>query len=170
MVAPDTAVERHSLLIGRLWLADKRGLGDAVAAVQPTVRPPDQAVGHGVRVFQAEAGEMHLRSRVGDVIAVPVGVEEEIRRVKHPDAAAARQHGGGDVQALGEGRKLPEILESLGGKVAEGVLTTRAALGLAREHGIEMPITDQMELILEKGKDPREAIRQLMLRPGKGEH
>jgi glycerol-3-phosphate dehydrogenase (NAD(P)+) len=72
-------------------------------------------------------------------------------------------------QALGEGRKLPEILESLGGKVAEGVLTTRAALGLARERDIEMPITEQMELILEEGKDPREAIRELMLRPGKGE-
>lgn len=73
-------------------------------------------------------------------------------------------------QALGQGRKLPEILESLGGKVAEGVLTSRAALGLAREHRIEMPITEQMELILEEGKDPREAIRELMLRPGKGEH
>lgn len=73
-------------------------------------------------------------------------------------------------EALGQGRKLPEILHSLGGKVAEGVLTTRAALGLAREHDIEMPITEQMELILERGKDPREAIRELMLRPGKGEH
>jgi glycerol-3-phosphate dehydrogenase (NAD(P)+) len=73
-------------------------------------------------------------------------------------------------QALGQGRRLPEILESLGGKVAEGVLTTRAALELARERNIEMPITEQMELILEEGKDPREAIRELMLRPGKGEH
>jgi glycerol-3-phosphate dehydrogenase (NAD(P)+) len=73
-------------------------------------------------------------------------------------------------QALGEGRKLPEILSSLGGKVAEGVLTTRAALGLARKHGVEMPITEQMELILNEGKDPREAIRALMLRPGKEEH
>jgi glycerol-3-phosphate dehydrogenase (NAD(P)+) len=73
-------------------------------------------------------------------------------------------------QALGQGRKLPEILESLGGKVAEGVLTTRAALELARERDIEMPITEQMELILEHGKDPREAIRELMLRPGKHEH
>jgi glycerol-3-phosphate dehydrogenase (NAD(P)+) len=72
-------------------------------------------------------------------------------------------------QALGEGRKLPEILDSLGGKVAEGVRTTRAALGLARRHGIEMPITEQMELILDEGKDPREAIKDLMLRPGKGE-
>jgi len=73
-------------------------------------------------------------------------------------------------QELGRGRKLPEILAALGGKVAEGVLTTRAALGLARQRGIEMPITEQMELILDEGKDPREAIRNLMLRPGKGEH
>jgi glycerol-3-phosphate dehydrogenase (NAD(P)+) len=72
--------------------------------------------------------------------------------------------------ALGQGRKLPEILASLGGKVAEGVLTTRAALGLARKHNIEMPITEQMELILDEGKDPREAIKDLMLRPGKDEH
>jgi|CZKL01.1.fsa_nt_gi glycerol-3-phosphate dehydrogenase (NAD(P)+) len=72
--------------------------------------------------------------------------------------------------ALGQGLKLPEILASLGGKVAEGVHTTRAALGLARQRRIEMPIAEQMELILEEGKDPREAIRDLMLRPGKHEH
>jgi glycerol-3-phosphate dehydrogenase (NAD(P)+) len=72
-------------------------------------------------------------------------------------------------QELGRGRKLPEILAGLGGKVAEGVLTTRAALGLARQHGIEMPIAEQMELILNEGKNPREAIKDLMLRPGKDE-
>jgi len=73
-------------------------------------------------------------------------------------------------QEMGRGRKLPEILAGLGGKVAEGVQTTRAALGLARQHSIEMPITEQMELILDEGKDPREAIKDLMLRPGKDEH
>jgi len=73
-------------------------------------------------------------------------------------------------QALGQGRMLDEVLASLGGKVAEGVLTTRAALGLARRHNIEMPITEQMQLILNQGKDPREAIKHLMLRPGKDEH
>jgi glycerol-3-phosphate dehydrogenase (NAD(P)+) len=72
-------------------------------------------------------------------------------------------------QELGRGHKLPEILQGLGGKVAEGVLTTRAALGLARQRGVEMPITEQMELILDEGKDPREAIKELMLRPGKDE-
>jgi glycerol-3-phosphate dehydrogenase (NAD(P)+) len=72
-------------------------------------------------------------------------------------------------EALGQGRNLSEILDSLGGKVAEGVLTTRAARGLARLHSIEMPIAEQMELILDEGKDPREAIKSLMLRPGKDE-
>jgi glycerol-3-phosphate dehydrogenase (NAD(P)+) len=72
-------------------------------------------------------------------------------------------------QELGRGRRLPEILAGLDGKVAEGVSTTRAALGLARSHGIEMPIAEQMELILNEGKDPHEAIKELMLRPGKEE-
>ncbi len=72
-------------------------------------------------------------------------------------------------EQLGHGRKLPEILASLGGQVAEGVMTTHAALGLARKHRVEMPITEQMELILNEGKDPRQAIRDLMLRPGKDE-
>ena len=70
---------------------------------------------------------------------------------------------------LGRGRKLPEILAGLDGKVAEGVRTTRAALGLARKLGVEMPITEQMEMILDEGKDPKEAIRELMLRPGRDE-
>ena len=70
---------------------------------------------------------------------------------------------------LGRGRKLAEILAGLDGKVAEGVRTTRAALGLARKLGVEMPITEQMELILDVGKDPKEAVRELMLRPGRHE-
>jgi glycerol-3-phosphate dehydrogenase (NAD(P)+) len=65
---------------------------------------------------------------------------------------------------LGRGRKLPEILAGLDGKVAEGVRTTRAALGLAAKLGVEMPITEQMGLILDRGKDPKLAIRDLMQR------
>jgi glycerol-3-phosphate dehydrogenase (NAD(P)+) len=71
--------------------------------------------------------------------------------------------------ALGQGRGLDEILHSLGGKVAEGVRTTPAALGLARKHGIEMPITEQMDAILREGKDPKDAMRDLMSRPGRDE-
>jgi glycerol-3-phosphate dehydrogenase (NAD(P)+) len=71
--------------------------------------------------------------------------------------------------ALGRGRELPEILASLNGKVAEGVLSTTAALGLAARYGVEMPITEQMAAILHQQRGPREAIQQLMARPGRTE-
>src|SRR5262245_26144605 len=70
---------------------------------------------------------------------------------------------------LGRGRKLRDIMAGMHGMVAEGVLTTDAALGLARQHGIEMPITEQMHTILHEEKSPKDAIRELMSRPGKEE-
>ncbi|SEB58476.1 NAD(P)H-dependent glycerol-3-phosphate dehydrogenase [Terriglobus roseus] len=70
---------------------------------------------------------------------------------------------------LGRGRKLPEILASLNGKVAEGVRCTGAALGLAQRHGIEMPITSEMYGILHGDRSPVDAIRALMTRPGRDE-
>jgi glycerol-3-phosphate dehydrogenase (NAD(P)+) len=70
---------------------------------------------------------------------------------------------------LGRGQKLPAILAHLHGKVAEGVRTTSAALGLAKAYQVEMPITEQMADILEHGKSPQDAIRELMSRPGRDE-
>jgi glycerol-3-phosphate dehydrogenase (NAD(P)+) len=70
---------------------------------------------------------------------------------------------------LGRGRKLPEIIAGMHGMVAEGVLTTNAAVGLARTQGVEMPITEQMHAILHDGKPPRDAIHELMTRTGKSE-
>ena len=52
---------------------------------------------------------------------------------------------------LGEGRKLPDIIGGMHGAVAEGVFTTKAAVGLARKKNVEMPITEQMFAILEQG-------------------
>jgi glycerol-3-phosphate dehydrogenase (NAD(P)+) len=66
---------------------------------------------------------------------------------------------------LGRGRKLEEIIADMHGMVAEGVLTTSAAVGLARSVGVEMPIIEQMHAILQQGKDPSDAIRDLMNRP-----
>ena len=70
---------------------------------------------------------------------------------------------------LGRGSKLPEIIAGMHGMVAEGVFTTTAAVGLARAHRIEMPITEQMHAILHEGKSPKEAIQDLMTRTGKSE-
>ncbi|HEV2646000.1 MAG TPA: NAD(P)H-dependent glycerol-3-phosphate dehydrogenase [Acidobacteriaceae bacterium] len=70
---------------------------------------------------------------------------------------------------LGRGRPLEDVLAGLHGKVAEGVRCTAAALGLAARYGVEMPITEQMDAILHRGKAPKEAIRELMARPGRDE-
>jgi len=70
---------------------------------------------------------------------------------------------------LGRGRKLPEIISSMHGMVAEGVFTTDAAVQLARARSVEMPITEQMHAILNQGKSPSEAIQELMARTSKRE-
>jgi len=70
---------------------------------------------------------------------------------------------------LGHGRKLSDIIAGMHGMVAEGVLTTNAAIGLARKMGVEMPITEQMHAILHDGKSPQEAIQDLMSRPSTSE-
>ncbi len=70
---------------------------------------------------------------------------------------------------LGRGHKLPEIIAGMHGMVAEGVLTTNAAVGLARKYAVEMPITHQMYAILNQGKSPRDAIHELMTRRGTSE-
>ena len=68
--------------------------------------------------------------------------------------------------ALGKGQKLDAIISGMHGMVAEGVLTTNAAIGTAaHKMRVEMPITEQMHAILQQGKSPKEAIRELMTRP-----
>lgn len=71
-------------------------------------------------------------------------------------------------RALGEGRKLDEILGSMN-SVAEGVWTTKAAVSLGRRHGVEMPITGEVHEILFGGKPPKEAVRDLMKRDPRAE-
>jgi glycerol-3-phosphate dehydrogenase (NAD(P)+) len=69
---------------------------------------------------------------------------------------------------LGRGRKLADIIGSMT-MVAEGVHTAYAAHDLARRESVEMPITEQMYAILELGKSPKEALRDLMERSLKAE-
>ncbi|MBD3235956.1 MAG: NAD(P)H-dependent glycerol-3-phosphate dehydrogenase, partial [Candidatus Eisenbacteria bacterium] len=70
--------------------------------------------------------------------------------------------------ALARGRQLEEILSEMG-MVAEGVRTTRSALALARERGVEMPITAEVHAVLYEGKPPRAAVDDLMRRPPRPE-
>ena len=69
---------------------------------------------------------------------------------------------------IGGGGKVDDILAGMR-QVAEGVPTTRAVLDLAARHGVEMPITAQVAEILFEGKDPRQAVVDLMMRSLKDE-
>jgi len=64
-------------------------------------------------------------------------------------------------EELAKGRPLKEILASMQ-NVAEGVDTTAAAVKMARELDVEMPITQAAYRILFEGLDPRQAVAELM--------
>ncbi len=69
---------------------------------------------------------------------------------------------------LGKGKPLKEILAHMK-MVAEGVATTLSAMKLSRKYNVDMPIVTQVHSILYDGKDPREAISELLSRPLKEE-
>jgi glycerol-3-phosphate dehydrogenase (NAD(P)+) len=71
-------------------------------------------------------------------------------------------------QRLAAGEKLEQILASTH-TVAEGISTTNAALQMAARYHVEMPITEQLGLVLFEGLDPRKAVPELMMRDLKDE-
>jgi glycerol-3-phosphate dehydrogenase (NAD(P)+) len=69
---------------------------------------------------------------------------------------------------LAQGKSLEEITGSTT-MVAEGIRNSLAVSKLAAQRGVEMPITRQMVAILYEGKDPRQAVEELMTRELKDE-
>jgi len=62
---------------------------------------------------------------------------------------------------LAKGRPLEEIIKSMNA-VAEGLSTTIVAHNLARQLGVEMPITERIYQVLYEGRNPRKAALELM--------
>lgn len=69
---------------------------------------------------------------------------------------------------LGRGRGLDDIVGEMQA-VAEGVKTTRSLYELSRDIGVELPITEQVYNIIHRGKDPGDAVIELMGRELKEE-
>jgi len=69
---------------------------------------------------------------------------------------------------LGQGEELSHILGGME-SIAEGVSTSRSVCDLARQIGIEMPITQQVFRVLFEGLSPREGTDALMRRPVRDE-
>ena len=64
---------------------------------------------------------------------------------------------------IGRGMRLDEITRSMN-MVAEGIKTSRAAYELGKKMDVALPITNQVYHVLYDGKDPNEAVRELMTR------
>lgn len=69
---------------------------------------------------------------------------------------------------IGEGATLKEALDEVK-MVVEGVYSAKAAYDLAQKYDVEIPIIEQVNLVLFNGKDPREAVTELMTRDKKFE-
>jgi len=69
---------------------------------------------------------------------------------------------------VAQGVAVERILAELG-HVAEGVPSARAALALARQHGVEMPITQAVCAVLFEGLAPRSAVQALLTREARPE-
>ena len=71
-------------------------------------------------------------------------------------------------ERLGKGESLEQIMSEMK-QVAEGIWNARAARDLALEYHVEMPITEEVCKIVEDGKDPQTALKDLMARDPRAE-
>jgi glycerol-3-phosphate dehydrogenase (NAD(P)+) len=92
-------------------------------------------------------------SGLGDLVTTCFSVDSRNRRVG---------------EEIAKKKRLERILSEMV-MVAEGVNTTRCATELARRKSVEMPITAEIHGVLFEGRDPSQAIENLMMRPAKPE-
>jgi len=71
-------------------------------------------------------------------------------------------------EKLGQGYQIQEILEEME-MVAEGVSTTRCVKTLMEKHQVEMPICREVYHVIYEGKEPGNAVHDLMTRQLKDE-
>ena len=69
---------------------------------------------------------------------------------------------------LGQGKPLEQILIELG-QVAEGVITAKTALVLARQCEVEMPLSEQVYQLLYEGKSAQEGLKAILGRERRAE-
>ncbi|MCM1570184.1 MAG: NAD(P)-dependent glycerol-3-phosphate dehydrogenase, partial [Roseburia sp.] len=67
---------------------------------------------------------------------------------------------------IGQGKSYQEAMEEVQ-MVVEGVYSARAAMKLAEKYQVQLPIIEQVNLVLFEGKAPGQAVKDLMLRDKK---
>ena len=70
---------------------------------------------------------------------------------------------------MGQGKSMQEAMDEVQ-MVVEGVYSAKAAVKLGEKYGVSLPIINKVSEVLFDGKDPKEAVNELMLRDNKAEH
>ena len=70
---------------------------------------------------------------------------------------------------IGQGMSMQDAMKEVG-QVVEGVYSAKAALTLSQKYGVNLPITNEVNKVLFEGKDPGQAVMDLMTRDKKMEN
>lgn len=132
-------------------ISDGMGFGDNAKAAMMT-RGIAEMSRLGIRLG-AEAATFSGLTGIGDLIVTCTSMHSRNRRCGI---------------LIGQGEKPGEAVRRIG-MVVEGMFTAEAAYQLAREAGVEMPITESIYEVIQGTLDPRQAVTELMTRGKKHE-
>lgn len=129
--------------------ADGLGYGDNTKAALIT-RGITEIVRLGV-AMGARAETFYGLSGIGDLIVTCASKHSRNRKAGY---------------LMGQGRTMEQAMAEVN-MVVEGVYSAKAGLELSGKYQVEMPIVEQVNRVLFDGKDPAEAVRELMVRDKK---
>lgn len=133
-------------------IADGMGYGDNTKAALITRGIAEIArlgvkMGGAVETFSGLTG-------IGDLIVTCASVHSRNRKAGY---------------LMGQGKSMEEAMDEVK-MVVEGVYSTKAAVKLGEKYGVSLPIINKVNEVLFEGKDPKEAVNELMLRDSRAEH
>ncbi len=133
-------------------IADGMGYGDNTKAALIT-RGIAEIARLGVKMGGAIESFTGLTG-IGDLIVTCASVHSRNRKAGY---------------LMGQGKSMEEAMEEVQ-MVVEGVYSAKAAEKLGKKYGVDLPIINKINEVLFSGKDPKEAVNELMLRDSRAEH
>lgn len=133
-------------------IADGMGYGDNTKAALIT-RGIAEIARLGVKMGGAIESFTGLTG-IGDLIVTCASVHSRNRKAGY---------------LMGQGKSMEEAMAEVK-MVVEGVYSAKAAEKLGKKYGVDLPIINKINEVLFSGKDPKEAVDELMLRDSRAEH
>ena len=133
-------------------IADGLGYGDNTKAALIT-----RGIAEMSRIGVAMGGRQETfngLSGIGDLIVTCASVHSRNRKAGY---------------LMGQGKSMQEAMDEVK-MVVEGVYSAKAAMALARKYDVEIPIIEQVNMVLFENKPAKEAVMELMLRDKKIEN